>query len=62
MPIEKSNARHEDKITASSSSSDANDHESLGANKKQELEAHASTHDAGLSSAMLQRRGGVPSQ
>jgi len=34
MPMEKSNARREDKIAANSSSSDADDHESLGANEK----------------------------
>ena len=54
MPIEKFNACREDKITASSSSSDAEDHESLSADKKQELEAITLTCDAGLSSVMLQ--------
>jgi hypothetical protein len=41
----KSIARCEHKISASSSSSDNDIHESLGANQE---EAHASTHDAAL--------------
>jgi hypothetical protein len=38
-------------IDAGSSSSDADDHESLGANQEQ---AHASTHDTGSLNAMPQ--------
>jgi hypothetical protein len=57
MHEEKSIARCEDLITASSSSSDADDHESLGVDLEQASEAHASTHNVGSSSAMPQRRG-----
>jgi hypothetical protein len=39
-------------IAASSSSSDVDGHESLGANQEQAPEAHVSTHDAGLLNVM----------
>jgi hypothetical protein len=55
MSRRKSIACRENKIAASSSSSDADDHESLGADQEQ---AHAFTYDVGSSSAMPQRRGG----
>ena len=58
MHGEKSIARCKDLITASSSSSDADDHESLGVDLEQASEAHASTHNVGSSSAMPQHRGG----
>jgi hypothetical protein len=54
----KSIARHEDMIATSSSSSGANDHESLGANQEQSPKARAFTYNMGSLSAMLQRRGG----
>jgi hypothetical protein len=62
MSREKSIAYREDKITASSSSNDTDNHESLDTNQKQVPEAQISTHDADLSSAMPQRWGEVPSQ
>jgi len=43
------------RIPVSSSGSDNDNHESLGADQE---ETHASTHDAALSSAMSQCRGG----
>jgi hypothetical protein len=55
MSREKSIAYREDKITASSSSNDTDNHESLDTNQKQVPEAQISTHDADLSSAMPQR-------
>jgi hypothetical protein len=55
----KSITRWEDRIAASSSSSDADNHESLGTEQEQSLEAHISTHDEGLSSAMPQHQGGL---
>jgi len=58
MLREKSIARHEDRITASFSSSDNDNHESLGADQAEVLEAQASTHhNTASSSAMLQRKG-----
>jgi hypothetical protein len=51
-------ARHNDKITASSSSNDATDHESLGADQEQTPKSHALTHDSGSSNVMLQHQGG----
>jgi len=39
-------------ITAGSSSSTSDDHESLGADQEQTPEIQASTHNAGLSSVM----------
>jgi hypothetical protein len=48
-------AGRENKIAASSSSNDADDHESLGADQEQ---AQAFTYDVGSSSTMSQRRGG----
>jgi len=45
--------------TTNSSSNNADDHELLGANQEQILEAHASTHDASSSIALPQCRGGV---
>jgi hypothetical protein len=53
----KSITRWEDIIAASSSRSDVDDHESLGADQEQALEAHTSTHDEGLSSVMPQHQG-----
>jgi hypothetical protein len=44
----KSIARCEHRIPASSSSSDNDIHESLGANQEKALETHALTHDAAL--------------
>jgi hypothetical protein len=58
MSKAKSIACRKDMIAVGSSSSDANDHKSLGAGQEQTIEAHASTHDAGLSSVMPQRQGG----
>lgn len=52
--------RCDDKITASSPSSDSEDHEFLGADDERALEAHTSTHDVGSASEMPQGRGGVP--
>ena len=52
--------RCDDKITASSPSSGSKDHEILGADDKQALEAHALTHDTGSVSVMPQGRGGFP--
>jgi hypothetical protein len=58
MLREKSTARHEDRITASFSSSGNDNHESLGADQAEVPEAHASTHhNTASSSAMLQRKG-----
>jgi hypothetical protein len=45
---------HEDMITTSSSNSDTDDHDSLGADQEQAPEAHPSTYDVGSSSAMPQ--------
>jgi phage gpG-like protein len=53
MPRGKSIACREDKITSNSSSSDADNHELLGANQEQ-----ASTHNTGSLSAMLQHQEG----
>jgi hypothetical protein len=44
-------------ISASSFSSDADDHDSLGADQEQVFEVQASTHEAGSSSAMPQHQG-----
>jgi len=44
-----------DKISASSSSSDADNCELLGANQEQAPEGQTSTNDVGSSSVMLQR-------
>jgi hypothetical protein len=52
MPKRKSIAHREYAIAASSSSSDIDDHKSLGTNQEQALKVQASTHDAGLSRAM----------
>jgi hypothetical protein len=52
----------EDKIIVSSYSGDADDHDSLGTDQEQAPEAHASTYDAGSSSAMPQHRARVSSQ
>ena len=60
MSKAKSIACRKDMIVVGSSSSDANDHESLGAGQEQTFEAHASTHDAASSTAMPQHRGGDP--
>jgi hypothetical protein len=53
----KSIARHEDKITASSSSNDTDDHKSLGADQEQTPKLQALTHDSGSSSVMTQHQG-----
>jgi len=58
MSRRKSIACRENKIAASSSSSDADNHKSLGADQEQAPKAHAFTYDVGSSSAMPQRRGG----
>ena len=58
MSKAKSIACRKDMIAVGSSSSNANDHESLGADQEHSFEAHALTHDAGLSSAMPQHQGG----
>jgi len=58
MPRGKSIARLKDKITVSSSRSDADDHESLGADQEQAPEAQTFNYDASSSSAMPQNRGG----
>ena len=50
----KSIAYHKGMIASSSSSSDANDHELLRANREKTPEAHALTHDAGSSREMPQ--------
>jgi hypothetical protein len=57
MPLEKSIVSHEDRITTSSSTSDAGDHKSLGADQEYAHEAQPSTHNTRSSSAMLQHRG-----
>jgi hypothetical protein len=54
MPKGKFIAHREDMITANSFSSDADDNKSLGADQLQIPKAHATTHDMGLSSAILQ--------
>ena len=59
IPRGKSIACCEDRIAASSSSRDGNNHDSLGANQEQAPEAHASTYYTGSSSAICQA--GVPS-
>ena len=61
MPKGKSIERCEDMITTSSSNSDNDNHESLGADQKETLEAQASIHNVASSSVMPQRGGGVPS-
>jgi hypothetical protein len=48
-------------IIASSSNSDDENNMSLGSDQEEAPEAHASTHDTISSSAVLQRKGGVPS-
>jgi hypothetical protein len=58
MPREKSIVHHENKITASFSNNDNDNHESLGVDQKETLEVQASTHDFALLSAMPQCRGG----
>jgi hypothetical protein len=54
MPRKTSIVPHEDKIVASSSSSDTDDHDSLGTDQEQAPKGHPSTYDARSSSAMLQ--------
>jgi hypothetical protein len=54
----KSIVHHEDKITATSSNNDNDNHESLGVDQEETLEVQASTHDFASSSAMSQCRGG----
>jgi hypothetical protein len=49
-------ALHDHNITASSSGSDNDNHKSLGTDQE---ETYALTHDAALSSVMLQCRGGT---
>ena len=61
MHREKSIAHHKYRIATSSSISNDDKNLSLGANKKEAPKAHASTHNAAFSSAMLQRRGRVGS-
>jgi hypothetical protein len=51
-----------DRSVAGSFGSDFEDHQSLDANHKQAPEAHASSLDAGSSSAMLTCREGVRSE
>jgi len=58
MPRKTSIVPHEDKIVASSSSSDTDDHDSLGTDQEQAPKGHPSTYDARSSSAMLQCWGG----
>jgi hypothetical protein len=58
MPREKSIARREDRIAASSSSSDADDHKSVGTDQEQVPEAQASSYDASSSNVMVQSQGG----
>ena len=60
MPRGESITRRDDRITTNYSSSDADNHKSLGVDKEQVLKAHASTHNAVSSSVMSQYRGGVP--
>jgi len=57
MPRKKFIARREDKLTTSSSISNAEDHESLGVNQEHPPEAQASTQDASLLGGMQQHRG-----
>jgi len=52
MPKKKSVVHHLDMIVASSFNNTSDDHESLGANHNQTLEAHATSLDAGLSRVM----------
>jgi len=54
MLRKKFSARREDIITASSSRSDANDYELLGANQEHVPEAQTSTHDLGSLSVIPQ--------
>ena len=61
MPEGKLIACCEYRIAASSSSSDNDKHELWGADQEEAPEAHALTHDTASSSAMQQRRRGVPS-
>ena len=48
----KSIVHHEDKITATSSNNDNDNHELLGVDQEETLEVQASTHDFDSSSAM----------
>jgi hypothetical protein len=52
MPKRKSIAHREDAIAANPSSSDIDDHKSLGTDQEQALKVQALTHDAGLSRVM----------
>jgi hypothetical protein len=59
MPREKSIARREDRIAASSSSNDADGHKSVGTDQEQVHEAQASSYDASSSNVMVQSQWGV---
>jgi hypothetical protein len=56
MPKKKSVVHHLDNIVASSFNNTSDDHESLGANYDQALEAHTTSLDAGLLRAMPPHR------
>jgi len=52
MATRKSIARHTDRITVIRTSSDSNDHKSLGADQEHSPETQPSTHNIGSSSAI----------
>jgi hypothetical protein len=58
MPTKKYIARRKDKITVSSSKSDADNHKLLGIDQEYTSKAQAMTHYMGSSIIMPQRRGG----
>ena len=59
MATRKSIARHTDMITVIRTSSDSNDHKSLGADQEHSPETQPSTHNIGSSSAISRHREGV---
>ena len=58
MLRKKSIARRMNRIVASSSSNDSNDHELLGVDQEQTPQTQASTHDTSSTSTILSGRGG----
>jgi hypothetical protein len=58
MATRKSIARHTDRITAIRTSSDSNDHKSLGVDQEHSPETQPSTHNIGSSSALPRHREG----
>jgi len=59
MTTRKSITRHMDMITAIRTSSDSNNHKSLGADQEHSPETQPSTHQTGSSSAIPRHREGV---